>query len=466
MIVVALAFAAVAIVVVNMADEYLVTQRINEKRVEVNNIAIRMASSLYNLDANGMYELALQSSKQNGGRYIVLNTSGVALVDSFSKLNGKRLTLMELSDVLSSRKDTAFGYHRIWDGTQEGGYFWSIYYTSAIVHEGTVIGALLYSDSIQDVVEQTSRLTYGIIMLSIGVCLAVIVISLFLSGYITKPILKLRDVVQKISDGHFDQRVRVSGRNELAELGDAFNKMSERLENIDIQRGEFVSNASHELKTPLSSIKILVESLLYQEKYDERITKEFLGDINAEIDRLDNIISDLLAITRLDNQASPLNREMVSLARLLENTAAGLLPLAEKKKISMLLQAQNDIVLSCDPLKIRLAVANLLDNAIKYTQPEGKVVLRLYQAGGFAKIEVEDTGPGISEEHMAHVFDRFYRVDRARSRETGGTGLGLYITKRIATLHGGNITVQSREGEGSLFALYLPLDGQEEKATQ
>jgi signal transduction histidine kinase len=463
--VVALAFTAVAVVVVSMADEYLVKQRVNEKRVEVNNIAIRMASSLSNTDANSMYALALESSKQNGGRYLVLNTSGVVLTDSFSKMNGMRLYLQELNDVLSARKDTSYGFHRIWDNTREGGYFWSIYYTSAIVQEGTVIGALIYSDSIQDVVEQTGKLTLGIIMLSIGVCMAVIVISLFLSGYITKPILKLRDVVQKISDGHFEQRVRVSGRSEIAELGEAFNKMSERLQNIDIQRSEFVSNASHELKTPLSSIKILVESLLYQEKLDEGIAKEFLGDINSEIDRLDNIISDLLSITRLDNQASPLNLEAVSLQKLLEKTSAGLLPLAEKKNIVMNLHTQNDIVVNCDALKIRLAVANLLDNAIKYTQPGGKVELRLSQAGSFARVEIEDTGLGITEEHLAHIFDRFYRVDRARSRETGGTGLGLYITKRIATLHGGTITVQSTEGEGSLFSLYLPLEGLEETET-
>ena len=457
MVVAALAFAAVAVVVVKMADEYLVTQRVNEKLSAVNSVAVRMAALLHNIDSEGMYALTLESAKKNGGRYLVLNSYGVVLSDSFSKLNGNKLDLNEINEVLSSKKDMSYGFHEIQGSSGQTESFWAAYYTGAILYEGKIIGAIVCSDSIQDVVLQTRKLTEGIIMLSIGVCLAVIFLSLFLSGYITKPIKKLRDVVQKISDGHFDQRVRVSGRNEIAELGDAFNKMSERLENTDIQRSEFVSNASHELKTPLSSIKILAESLLFQEKMDEKIVREFLTDINSEIDRLDYIITDLLAITKLDNQASPLKTETVSLKELLESTVLSLKPLADRKRIKIAVHIVADIFIICDAAKIRQAVINLTDNAIKYTSENGQVTVRLSQSGGYAKIEVQDTGLGIPEEHLPYIFERFYRVDKARSRETGGTGLGLYITKRIVTLHGGSITVQSREGEGSLFTLFLPV---------
>lgn len=454
---VALAFTAVAFVVVKMADEYLVTQRVNEKLSEINSTAVRMASLLHNMDSESMYALVLENAKKNGGRYLVFNSYGVVLTDSFSRLNGKKLDLNEINEVLASKKDMSYGFHEIQSESGNGESFWAAYYTGAILYEGQIIGAVVCSDSIQDVVEQTKKLTEGIILLSIGVCLTVIFISLFLSGYITKPLMKLRNVVQKISDGHFDQRVRVTGRNEIAELGDAFNKMSERLENIDIQRSEFVSNASHELKTPLSSIKILTESLLYQKKMDEKIVKEFLTDINSEIDRLDTIITDLLAITKLDNQTSPLKTGTVNIKELLESTVSSLKPLADRKRIEIAVQIAADIQISCDPVKIRQAVINLIDNSIKYTPEKGMVTVRLSQSGGNVKIEVQDTGIGIPEEYLPHIFDRFYRVDKARSRETGGTGLGLYITKRIVTLHGGTIAVQSKEGEGSLFTLYLPV---------
>lgn len=459
-------FAAVAMIVVRMADDYLVTQRINEKQASVENIAVRMASYLRESDGDGLYDLALESSKNTGGRYLVLDSLGVVQTDSFSKLNGSRFLFPEVSDVLSGTKDISYGFHRIYNSDDPNDYFWAVYYTSAILDGPRVIGALLFSDSIQDVVEQTEKLTMGIVMLSFGACLVVIFISLLLSGYITKPILQLRNVAQKIADGHFDQRVRVSGRNEIAQLGDAFNRMSEKLENLDIQRNEFVSNASHELRTPLSSIKILVESLLYQEKMDPKITKEFLGDINNEIDRLNNIISDLLAITRLDDQAESLNMEAVSMQKLLEKTALALKPLADKKDIAMEMQLEGEVITKCDPLKIRQAVANLIDNAIKYTNNGGRVWVRLFSSQGYAKIEVEDTGQGMGEEHLHHVFERFYRVDKARSRETGGTGLGLYITQRIVTLHGGTISVHSEEGKGTIFIIFLPVIAPDEQVAK
>jgi len=454
---VAIAFTAVAVVVVKMTEDYIVTQRVNEKLSEVNSTAIRMASLLNNMDSEGMYALALESAKKNGGRYLVLNPYGVVLADSFSRLNGKQLKLNEIYEVLSSKKDMSYAFHVIQNDGEKNESFWAAYYAGAILYEGKIIGAVVCSESIQDVVDQSLKLTEGIILLSIGVCLAVIFISLFLSGYITKPIKKLRDVVQKISDGHFNERVLVAGRNEIAQLGDAFNKMSERLENIDIQRSEFVSNASHELKTPLSSIKILAESLLYQQKMDENIVREFLADINSEIDRLDQIITDLLAITKLDNQVSPLKMDTVPLQAILESTILGLKPLADQKRIKISLLSSSDIAVTCDTAKIKQAFINLIDNAIKYTQEKGTVTIRLSQSGGYAKIEVQDTGIGIPEENLPYIFERFYRVDKARSRETGGTGLGLYITKRIAALHNGTITVQSKEGEGSLFTLYLPV---------
>jgi signal transduction histidine kinase len=282
------------------------------------------------------------------------------------------------------------------------------------------------------------------------------------SGYIAKPINELKSVALSISKGNLRQRIKVSGKNEMSELAGTFNTMSEKLENMDRHRSEFVSNASHELKTPLSSMKILTESLLYQDGIDEKIYKEFLSDINKEIDRMNETITGLLTLAKTDSEADALTLNKILLSELVHKSVTALKPIAKERGIALTYTVINDIELQCDALKVMQAVMNLIDNALKYTDKGGRVWVYLQKSGSNATIIVKDNGCGIPESETPYIFDRFYRVDKARSRDTGGSGLGLHISQKIALLHGGRIDVESEEGKGSVFTLYLPIRGRGE----
>ncbi|MEZ4357331.1 MAG: ATP-binding protein [Eubacteriales bacterium] len=450
LIVAAVAFAAVAYSVIKMSEDYLLSQRVEESLEEASGAAVSVVSTVISDDSDGMYNLVLTRAKNTGGRYLIVNKAGTVIADSQSKLNGQILYLDEVEKVLSNGEVNAYSYHNI-DGE------WAVYYVNEITDEGSLIGAMVYQSSIQTLINSMNDLTVKIIVISIACCLIVIVLSIITSDYITRPIIKLKKAAIDISTGNFNQRVKVSGRDEIAELAQAFNEMTKRLEDIDITRSEFVSNASHELRTPLSSIKILVESLIYQQDVPKETYDEFLTDINKEIDRLNNIISDLLNIMKLEGEEVLVCKENVSLKDILLDTMNLLKPLADQQRIHITLDADEDVLIECDPLKIHQAVNNLADNAIKYTNTGGLITIRLKRLNDFAVIEVEDTGVGISQEDMQLIFERFYRVDKARSRKTGGTGLGLYIAKKIAIMHGGSLDVVSEEGKGSAFILSIPV---------
>lgn len=453
----AVAFAVVTFVISYLAEDYLVSLRVQDQLKNTNDIAVSMSAYLSSSNAKKMYELAEECSKQYGGRFLVLNKSGIVQIDSFSLFNGQKLDHKEISDVLLGPLNTSYGFHKIDDGTGEP--FYAVYYTAAIVSESETIGAVLYASDISDVVELTEQFVNIVFLIALGAGLLVLIISIFFSGYITRPINELKSVAISISRGNLHQRIKVSGRNEMAALADTFNTMSEKLEDFDTKRSEFVSNASHELKTPLSSMKILVESLLYQDGVEEKIYKEFLGDINNEIDRLTDVISGLLTLAKTDSEEKALKIEKILLSELVNKSISGLKPIASEKGVSLSYTVTDDIEIKCDTVKVMQAVMNLVDNAVKYTDKGGHVWVTLKKSGNNAAIEIKDDGCGIPERDVPHLFDRFYRVDKARARGTGGSGLGLHITRTIALLHGGTIEVDSKEGIGSVFTLYLPIKG-------
>ena len=222
-------------------------------------------------------------------------------------------------------------------------------------------------------------------------------------------------------------------------------------------RNQFVSNASHELKTPLATMKILLENIIYQPEMDAEMRTEFLTDINKEIDRLNSIISDLLTLVSMDSKAMRLNRTTFSLAQVITDTAHRLQPVAESHHQELKLALNDRCEMYADCAKLTQVVYNLMENAIKYTPDGGTITVSLAKVGRDAVLDISDTGVGIPAEDLPHVFDRFYRVDKARSRETGGTGLGLSIVKQIVRLHAGTVTVASEYGKGTTFTVQLPV---------
>lgn len=325
-----------------------------------------------------------------------------------------------------------------------------------IVYFGETIGVAIVVKPLTQLHLRVDEVTSVLDIISIFGILIVLVISMMFSDLMTKPISELTETFTKMSQGNLHQRVEIHTRDELEKLATAFNIMSTKLDQVDYQRREFVGNVSHELKTPLASIKLLSSSLLGQEENDEAMYREFLTDIDHEVDRLNEIIVDLLLLVDLDREKLSLNYKPALLNYLIEQILYRLQPVIKETESEVVFTPVDRIQLNCDGKKIEQAVYNVIQNAIKYSAPDGKVDIELRREGKFAVIEVRDNGIGIQPEGIDHIFERFYRTDKARSRKTGGTGLGLAITNQIIELHQGRVEVESELGLGSSFKIWIP----------
>jgi signal transduction histidine kinase len=320
-----------------------------------------------------------------------------------------------------------------------------------------MLGVVVLSVPIQDIIDQVGRANAQMQLVFIITCVIVVVVSFWVAHVIAKPIGELTKVIGKMSEGEVHQRVRVTGSSELSRLGAAFNEMSEQLERIEKNRNEFVSDVSHELKTPLSSMKILIESIIYDENVDLARQREFLQDVNREIDRLSSIIDDLLLLVSLDHSQSPMHTGVIRLDQLGASVVKRMQMLAERRGVALSYEAGGEVTVRADELKIQQAFTNLIDNAIKYTPEGGNVDVMVVRREDRAVVCVTDTGFGIPEEDIKHIVERFYRVEKARTRSAGGTGLGLSIVQRIIKMHNGTLEIRSKEGEGTSVVFELPL---------
>ncbi len=264
--------------------------------------------------------------------------------------------------------------------------------------------------------------------------------------------------LQHVSEGHLDEMIEVDGAyTEVQDLTDSFNQILGKIQILENSRQEFVSNVSHELKTPITSMKVLADSLLAQEDVPAEMYREFMGDIAEEIDRENKIITDLLTLVRLDKQAAALNIETVNINELLELLLKRIRPIAAGRNIEIVFESMREVIAEVDEVKLSLAFNNLIENAVKYNQDEGWVHVQLDADHKFFYVKVSDSGVGIPEDCQDKVFERFYRVDKARTRETGGTGLGLSITRNTILIHKGAIQLYSEPGKGTTFTVRIPL---------
>lgn len=283
-------------------------------------------------------------------------------------------------------------------------------------------------------------------------------ILVFIIYKLTSPAKEMKEAILSLSDGDKNARIKKQTIKEYKDIGEAVNVLLDRLDSIDGSRDEFVSNVSHELKTPMTSMKVLADSLLATENAPIEMYKEFMQDIAEEIDRENEIIGDLLNLVRTDGERAVLNIETVDINELMEFVLKRLKPIALKNNIEVIFESMRPVTASIDRVKFILVLTNIIENAIKYNRPEGWVKITLNADHKFFYVDVSDSGIGIPEECKDQVFERFYRVDKARSRETGGTGLGLAITKNIVLLHKGTIKYYSKENEGTTFNIRIPLN--------
>ena len=320
----------------------------------------------------------------------------------------------------------------------------------------SIVGVITVSSdkkSMEGMVKSLSDLSILIVLILVFVMIPLL---LLVTYRLVKPFIELSGQIAKMPETG-GGRVDVRTYKETASISDSFNDTYGRLEALSESRQEFISNVSHELKTPITSIRVLADSLMGIEDAPLELYQEFMADISEEIDREAKIIDDLLSLTRLDSQSSALDITKVNVNAMMELILKRLRPLAKQRNIELLYESFRPVAAELDEVKFSLAITNLVENAIKYNVDGGWVKLSLNADYQYFFIKVADSGVGIPEDAQGRIFDRFYRVDKARSRETGGTGLGLSITKSVITLHRGAIRVYSKPGEGTTFVVRVPL---------
>ena len=429
-----------------LANHLIYSSYLQDSSSEVINAEIDLLANLYD------------------GRVIVINDDLKVVKDTYNISQGKTIISEEVVNCLKtgsrgalSKYDRANGYIEIVTPIIE---------TEVIQEEDVSVegwtgevtrGVLLTSVSTDYIATTLEVLRSAANTLEAIIIVLILVFAAIVSILLLKPFDRITAAINDVKEGFTDEPVVGPNYVETEEIIDAFNALLKRMKVLDDSRNEFVSNVSHELKTPITSMKVLADSLLSQEDVPAELYREFLTDIDAEIDREDKIINDLLALVKMDRKASGLNITSVDIVALTEAILKRLRPIARKHNIELTLESKRVITAEVDEVKISLAIMNLVENAIKYNNDGGWVKVELDADHQYFFVKVMDSGIGIPEESIDNIYERFYRVDKSRSREIGGTGLGLAIAKNAILMHRGSIDVESTVGVGTTFTVKIPL---------
>ena len=290
------------------------------------------------------------------------------------------------------------------------------------------------------------------------------VLGYFLSSAVTERIRRLDQAAKEIQAGNLSVRVPVSGNDEVARLARTFNQMAAQLQESNANqraleglRRDLVAWAGHDLRTPLAGVRVLVEALADGMIDDPDTSRRYLQQARKQIDHLSLLIDDLFQVSQLDAGGIPLNLEPASLADLISDTLENFSGLAAQQHIMLSGSAAPEIdPIRMDVVRIGRVLNNLISNSLRYTQPGGTVSIQAEALAGKVRVTVQDSGEGISANDLPHVFERFYRGEKSRNQATGGSGLGLAIAKGIIEAHGGQIVVESQQGQGTSFTFWLP----------
>ena len=387
-----------------------------------------------------------------GGRILIINQDYQVIHDSYGVDVGKYMISQEVLDCFAGEETSLYD--------DENEYIeMTVKITDPESEDKDILGVMLISVSTVEISASSAVLSRnGMIILAV-VILLIIIVGFILSKILVKPFQKITKSIEDITDGYLEETISVPDYLETELITNAFNRLLGRVRSLDESRQEFVSNVSHELKTPLASMKVLADSLNMQPDAPVEMYQEFMQDISQEIDRENSIITDLLSLVRLDKKAVDLNIETCNINDLLELVLKRLRPIAKGQNVELILDSFSPVNAEVDQTKLTLVFSNLIENAVKYNRPEGGWVrVSLNADHKYFYVTVADSGIGIPEESIDHIFERFYRVDKSHSREIGGTGLGLAITRSAIIMHHGAIRVYSKEGEGTTFSVRIPLN--------
>ena len=410
-------------------------------------------STLEVLNTSTITGIVNQMESLKATRLLVTDASGLVLYDSRDAASGTYALLPEILKAVGPNEDGGYG-NDVFSWQYQDGAMDSRAATP-IVYYGTVIGCVYMTeyDTAQGALIQSLQKT----ILRVTLILEIMdtLFSIPVSQAFSHRLKKIMASMRIIQQGDYTHKVKMGGNDELTVLGNEFNDLTDRLQTSEQKRSRFVSDASHELKTPLASIKLLTDSIL-QNDMDMETVREFVGDIGNEADRLNRMTEKLLSLTKVDGQREE-ESEIIYMAPTVHRVHRMLLPMARQANISIHMELEQDSPVLILEDGLYQIVFNLMENGIKYNVPGGRLFVSLSRQEDNAVLKVRDTGMGIPADAIGHIFERFYRVDKARSRATGGSGLGLAIVRAIAQRNKGEIQVESIAGEGTTFTVTFPI---------
>lgn len=393
---------------------------------------------------HGMNTLAYSLS----ARVMIVDTDYRVAYDSFRLLEDTYIMNNDIYEIMKGDRDERL--------VREQSY---IEYMFPVVNrEGYIDDVAVIAVSLESMKNERGYLSYRAnILICIFMVIGVLT-AFFISYMAVRDTRKIKSQLVNMKDGFLGQISSDGLWREAGSVVDNMNGIFAKSQLLEESRQEFVSNVSHELKTPITSMKVLSESILMQDNVPVEMYREFMNDIVLEIDREAQIISDLLTLVKTDKGSDSLNIERVDINELMEVILKRLTPLAEKRSIEITFESFREVEADIDKVKFTLAISNLIENGIKYNVDGGWIRVSLNADHKNLYIKVADSGVGIPEDCVEHIFERFYRVDKARSRDTGGTGLGLAISKNIIVMHKGIINVYSEPGKGTTFTVRVPMN--------
>jgi len=440
-------------VIVNSYEDRSVAWRTAEIQEQCTILSHQLATSNYlnnpiseEVDA----ELSMISNIYNG-RALIIDEEYKIVKDTFGSDEGKTIIAPDVVTCFSGSSTSFYDdVARYLDITTP--------IVETIGEDTKVKGVILVSVSTDIIYETMDEMGQKANMIIWALWLMIIFAGTFIVNYMMKPFGQIAKGMEAVTEGYDSNNLHVDTYSETQDISEAFNKMLGRMKILDDSRQEFVSNVSHELKTPLTSMKVLADSLLMQEDVPAELYKEFMEDITEEIERENKIINDLLSLVKMDKKSSDLNVKAENINDLVERILKRLRPIATQQNVEVLFESFRPITAEVDEVKFTLAISNLVENAIKYNREEGSVQVSLNADHKYFYVKVADTGIGIPQEDLDHIFERFYRVDKSHSREIGGTGLGLAIARNAVIMHRGAVKVHSEEGVGTTFTVRIPLN--------
>ena len=407
-------------------------------------------AALEQLSAEGVEQVMNLLDVGEYDRVLVTDSAGLVLYDTETRgsLLGQSCAFPQVLDALVwGNISCRFRYDTLAFSSEAA---------APVMSYGSVIGSVYLHERDTDQADMIRSLQGRLRSISLIAGAVTLLLTVLFSRYLTRRLRTLVDGMRIVREGDYDYRVPVKGADEVSDLSEAFNEMTGRLQSTDELRRRFVSDASHELRTPLASIRLLSDSVVQSDRMDPDTMREFVTDIGTEAERLQRLTEKLMRLTRMDSKL-PVSRSPVQLKAVAERAVHLLRPLAEQKNVTVRAELDESAVIYAAEDDLLQIVFNLTENAIKYNSRGGSVTLRLTREGDRAVLRVEDTGIGIPAEDLPHVFERFYRVDKARSREAGGSGLGLSIVHDAVLRHNGTIRAERRDPAGSRFTVSFPL---------